>query len=253
MRKPLVAGNWKMHGSLASISTLLDGILAQTDSLTEVDLAVFPPSIYLPSVAEKLKGSGVFYGSQTLSEHGQGAYTGEISADMLLEFGCSHVLVGHSERRALFGETNEVVAQKFAAAKAAGLFPILCVGETLEQREASQTLDIIKSQINAVISLENDGQALYNAVIAYEPVWAIGTGKTATPEQAQEVHGEIRAHIAGYDSDLSNNLRILYGGSVKRDNASTLFAMSDIDGGLIGGASLDAQHFVDIAKSCNSY
>lgn len=252
MRKPLVAGNWKMFGSQKSILALLDGILAGLDTVGSVDLAVFTPFIYLPLVAEKLFQTPVAYGSQTLSEYSQGAYTGEISADMLFEYGCRYVLVGHSERRTLFGETNEVVAQKFMAAKNATLTPVLCVGETLEQREANKTLDIIKAQINAVIRLESGYQALYNAVIAYEPVWAIGTGKTATPEQAQEVHREIRAHIAEYDTELSNNIRILYGGSVKRDNAQTLFAMPDIDGGLIGGASLDAQHFLDIARSCNS-
>ncbi len=252
MRKSLVAGNWKMFGSQKSILALLDGILADHQSLSGVDLAVFPPFVYLPIVAEKLSNSSILYGSQTLSEHAQGAYTGEISADMLVDFGCRYVLVGHSERRTLFAETNDVVAQKFMAAKNAKLIPILCVGETLAQREAQETLNILKAQINAVIRLESGVHALYNAVIAYEPVWAIGTGKSATPEQAQEVHREIRAYIAGFDQDLSNTIRILYGGSVKGDNAKTLFSMPDIDGGLIGGASLDAQHFLDIARSCNN-
>lgn len=253
MRKPFVAGNWKMYGSQKSITALLENLLAGSESITNVELAIFSPFIYLPLVSKNLSNSTINYGGQTLSEHAEGAYTGEIAADMLTDFGCSHVLVGHSERRSLFGETDDIVAKKFAAAKKSGLIPILCVGETLEQREGGETLNVIKNQINAVLSLENGAQALYNAVIAYEPVWAIGTGKTATPEQAQEVHGEIRAHIAGYDSDLSQTIQILYGGSVKRDNAGTLFAMPDIDGGLIGGASLDAEHFLDIARSCNSY
>lgn len=252
MRKSLVAGNWKMFGSQKSILTLLDSILAGSKTVGNVELAVFPPAIYLALVAETLSKSTILYGAQTLSEYAQGAYTGEISADMLVDYGCQYVLVGHSERRTIFTETNEVVAQKFMAAINAKLIPILCVGETLAEREANKTLNVIKAQIDAVISLESGYQALYNAVIAYEPVWAIGTGKTATPEQAQEVHREIRAHIAGYDQDLSNNIRILYGGSVKRDNAQTLFEMPDIDGGLIGGASLDAEHFLDIARSCNN-
>lgn len=252
-RTPLVAGNWKMHGSRAETATLLKNILNGLSDDMNCDVAVFPPSIYIPQVSEILQESRVLFGGQNLSSEPKGAYTGEISAAMLTDFGCHSVLVGHSERRQLFGESSDIVAQKYMAAAQAGLMPVLCVGETLAQRESGETLSVVSAQINAVISLENGLKALYNGVIAYEPVWAIGTGKTASPEQAQEVHAAIRSQIAGVDKPLAEQLRILYGGSVNRNNAAALFAMPDIDGGLIGGASLDAEHFLDIVRLCNNY
>lgn len=250
-RTPLVAGNWKMHGSRAESVMLLKNILNGVSDGVVCDLAVFPPSIYIPQSAEILKESNILFGAQNLSPESKGAYTGEISAAMLIDFGCKSVLVGHSERRQLFGESDEIVAKKYMAAADAGLMPILCVGETLAQRDAGETQAVVSAQINAVIKLQNGVKALYNGVVAYEPIWAIGSGKTASPEQAQEVHAAIRSQIAEADSQLAEQLRILYGGSVNRDNAAALFSMPDIDGGLIGGASLDAEHFLDIARSWN--
>jgi triosephosphate isomerase len=233
MRARLVAGNWKMHGSRDSIAALLDAIVG-----AGVPCAVCVPFPYLAQAAERLRGTRVALGAQTLSEHPGGAYTGEVSAAMLGEFGCRYVLVGHSERRHLFGESDAQVAAKFAAARGAGITPILCVGETLEEREAGRTQDVVARQLDAVLARG----ALGDAVLAYEPVWAIGTGRTATPEQAQEVHAFLRGRVGAQTG-------ILYGGSVKADNAAAIFAKPDVDGGLIGGASLVAADFIAICRA----
>jgi len=233
MRERLVAGNWKMHGSRESNRALLDAIVA-----ADVACAVCVPFPYLAQVAERLRGTRVAWGAQTLSEHAQGAFTGEVSAAMLGEFGCRYVLVGHSERRHLFGETDAQVAAKFTAARAAGITPILCVGETLQERESGRTQEVVARQIEAVLAKGGIG----DAVVAYEPVWAIGTGRTATPEQAQEVHAFLRQRLAAQTC-------LLYGGSVKADNAAAIFAMPDVDGGLIGGASLVAKDFIAICRA----
>lgn len=252
MRQKIVAGNWKMFGSNSENALLCQGILAGVESLNQVKLVVFPPSVYLLQVQQLLLGSPVGLGAQNVSEQPKGPFTGEIATSMLRDVGCEYVLAGHSERRQHYGETDEIVAQKFMAAAIADLKPILCVGETLADRKANNTEQVIASQISALLDLENGANSLYNGAIAYEPVWAIGTGQTATPEQAQVVHASIRAQIAKHDPLLAEQLMILYGGSVKRANAAELFAMPDIDGGLIGGASLDAEHFLDIAKLCNN-
>lgn len=250
MRQPLVAGNWKLNGSKEQTKTLIDGILAGIGSVTKAEVAVCPPYLYLPQTAEWLKGSAVAWGGQNCSQHDSGAYTGEIAAPMLKEFGCKYVILGHSERRAIFGETDEQIVQKFAAVKKAGMIPILCVGELLEEREGGKTQQVIAKQIDAVLNVVG-ASGFKDAVIAYEPVWAIGTGVTATPDQAQEVHAFIRGRLAEKDSSVAEGIQILYGGSVKPDNAAELFSQIDIDGGLIGGASLEAQGFIDICKAAN--
>lgn len=248
MRGYLVAGNWKMNGSDSANAELLDGIIAGAPDSAQVELLVCPPFPYLAAVADRIAGSSVRLGAQNLSEHGSGAFTGEVSGAMLRESGCDYVIVGHSERRALMGETSGKVAEKFEAALAAGLTPILCVGETLAEREAGQTEAVIDEQLNAV--LDAAGVAAFaNAVVAYEPVWAIGTGMTATPEQAQDVHRHIRQSIAARSEAVAEGVRILYGGSVKGDNAAGLFSNPDIDGGLIGGASLKSADFLAIADA----
>jgi triosephosphate isomerase len=247
LRQKLVVGNWKMHGTVAGNLSLLHALRAGCDSLT-AKVGVCVPFPYLAQARAVLEDSVVAWGAQTLSEHALGAYTGEVSAAMLGEFGCRFVLVGHSERRALFGEGNALVAAKFAAALHAGLTPIFCVGETLAQREAGITSQVVAEQLDAVVA-RCGVASLVNAVVAYEPVWAIGTGRTATPEQAQEVHGQIRARIAGSDASVAKGLQILYGGSVKASNARELFAKPDIDGGLIGGASLVASDFLSICAA----
>lgn len=247
MRRKLVAGNWKMHGSLADNDALLTAVLA---GMGEVgcDVAVCVPHPYLAQAQARLAGSTVAWGAQNMSQHAKGAYTGEVSAAMLNDFGCRYVIVGHSERRALYGESDQVVAEKYAAAQAAGLTPILCVGETLNEREECITEQVVGRQLDAVI--EKCGVAsLAKAVIAYEPVWAIGTGVTATPDQAQAVHAFIRGKIRALDAAVADNLVIQYGGSVKGSNAAELFAQPDIDGGLIGGASLVAEDFLAICKA----
>lgn len=247
MRTPLVAGNWKMHGSRDSIYALMGALNDGLDSSSVAEVAVFPPFVYLPLVA-KLAGGYVGYGAQALCEFEQGAYTGEVSGDMLADFGCRYGLVGHSERRAQFGETDERVAAKFQAAQTHGLMPVLCLGETLEQREAGQTEAVVARQLAGV--LDRVGAAAFmQAVVAYEPVWAIGTGKTASPEQAQAVHAHIRDKLAAVDDTMGGQVRILYGGSVKASNARDLFAMADIDGALVGGASLDAGDFLEIVAA----
>ena len=246
MRRKLVAGNWKMHGSRTDA---VDLVATLTDSLPKAaEVVVIPPCPYLAELISENAGSALGFGAQDLSEHEQGAYTGEVAGAMLKDIGCSHVLVGHSERREYHGETSEVVARKFVAAQAAGLIPILCVGELLEHREAGDTESIIGAQLDAVLGLAGIS-SFANAVVAYEPVWAIGTGKTATPEQAQEVHAFMRDKFAKQDARIASSLRLLYGGSVKAANAAELFAQSDIDGGLIGGASLVAADFLAICKA----
>jgi triosephosphate isomerase len=250
MRQPLVAGNWKMNGSRDSINELLDGILAGMDSVEKAEVAVCAPYIYLSQVADKLSGSTVVWGSQNVNDNESGAFTGEISASMLKDFGCKYVIVGHSERRAIYGETDVDVTKRFQAAQTAGFIPILCVGELLEEREAGTTNEVVARQLDAVIN-EAGIVAIGNCVIAYEPVWAIGTGKVATPDQAQEVHAMIRSKLADLDADVAARVQILYGGSMKPDNAKELIGMEDIDGGLIGGASLKAEDFLGICTAAN--
>lgn len=251
MRSKLVAGNWKMHGGSLQNRDLLNAIVTATKGLNEVDLAVCVPYPYLSQVQSILQNTHVSWGAQNVSQHEKGAYTGEVSAAMLTDFGCRYVIVGHSERRALYAEDSHTVALKFEAAQAAGLTPILCVGETLDQREAGITEQVVAEQLDAVI--ESAGiNALAKSVLAYEPVWAIGTGKTATPEQAQDVHVFIRGRIAAKAPEVANQLKILYGGSVKANNAVELFGMADIDGGLIGGASLVADEFISICRAAKT-
>ena len=249
-RRPLVAGNWKMNGSRAESATLVRAIKQGMSTVAQAEAAVCPPFILVPLAAEMLAGSPVAWGGQSLSVHKSGAYTGEISGPMLKDYGCTYVIVGHSERRAYYGEDDALVADKYAAAQAAGLIPILCVGETLQEREASQTEAVVARQLEAVINKHGIG-SFKNAVIAYEPVWAIGTGKTATPQQAQDVHGFIRERLAARDKAVAENMRILYGGSMKGSNAKELLAQPDIDGGLIGGASLQAEEFLTICRAAD--
>lgn len=248
MRKKMVAGNWKMHGNLVNNKQLLDAVIAELNGLGEDLVAVCVPYLYLPSVQSQLQNTKIALGAQNVSQYEKGAYTGEISASMLSDFQCQYVIVGHSERRMLFGEDNHVVAEKYVAAQNAGITPILCVGETMEQREAKITEQVIEQQLMSVINLAGI-ETLNKAVVAYEPVWAIGTGKTASPEQAQDVHAFIREGIAKQNLNVANQLTVLYGGSVKGNNASELFAMPDIDGGLIGGASLIANDFIAICRA----
>lgn len=250
MRQPLVAGNWKMNGSRGSVATLLEGLKQGIGEVRVAEVAVCPPSIYIPEVQTRLQGSAIAWGGQDVSSEASGAFTGEVSTAMLLDFGCKYVIVGHSERRAYHGESDQLVAKKYAVARAAGLVPILCVGETLEQRESGITEEVVARQLDAIIELEGIA-ALADGVVAYEPVWAIGTGKTASPEQAQDVHAFIRGRVAAKDAGVADGLRILYGGSMKPDNAAELLAKQDIDGGLIGGASLKAEDFLGICKAAN--
>jgi len=248
MRRKLVIGNWKMFGRLARNQALLEGVMAGVREMRNTDCAVCVPYPYLAQAQSLLQGSNVAWGAQNMSQHDEGAYTGEVAAGMLVEFGCKYVLLGHSERRALYHESDETVAMKFEAALKAGLKPVLCVGETLEEREADITEEVVARQLDAVIN-RSGVKALEKAVVAYEPVWAIGTGKTASPEQAQAVHAFIRQRVAKLDGQIAQALCILYGGSVKAANASELFSMADIDGGLIGGASLVAEDFVAICRA----
>ncbi|PID33632.1 MAG: triose-phosphate isomerase [Thiotrichales bacterium] len=247
MRKTLVAGNWKLNGSKESIKELLKGILAGMPE-AKSDVAVCVPYIYIPLVQELLSGTDVAYGSESISEYDSGAYTGEISGPMLNDFDCDYAIVGHSERRTLFSEKDADTANKFAAARKHGLKPILCIGELLEEREQGITEKVVSRQLDAVIEREGV-EALADAVIAYEPVWAIGTGMTASPQQAQDVHAFIRKKIAALNTEVADKVQILYGGSVNGGNAKELFSMADIDGGLIGGASLKAEDFLAICKA----
>ena len=240
----MVVGNWKMNGSRASNAALLDALLAAPPFTARV--AVCVPAPFLGEVAAALGGSDIAWGAQDCSSHDAGAFTGEVSAAMLAEFGCRYVIVGHSERRAQHGESDRLVAEKAAQALAAGLTPIVCVGETLAERDAGQTDAVVGRQLEAAIDIL--GKRMASVVVAYEPVWAIGTGKTASPEEAQAVHAHLRAALVGAAPSGADN-RILYGGSVKADNAVQLFAQADIDGGLIGGASLKAADFIAICRA----
>ncbi len=252
MRNYLVAGNWKMNGSGVANTELIRAMLAKWRGRSApVRLLICPPYPYLREIGSALAGSQVALGAQNVSQHASGAYTGEVSPAMLRDVGCEYVIVGHSERRAMMAETSQIVAEKFAAAVAAGLRPILCVGETLEEREQQRTEAVIDQQLDAVID-RTGIQAFANAVIAYEPVWAIGTGRTASPQQAQDVHKHIRSRLNGRSVEIAQAIQILYGGSVKGDNAAGLFAKPDIDGGLIGGASLKADDFLAIAAAAAS-
>ncbi len=246
MRRKLIAGNWKMNGSLAGNAALLDGLRAGCANLN-ADLAVCVPAPYLAQVQATLTGSGIVWGAQDVSVHESGAYTGEVSVSMLKDFACRYVIVGHSERRSYHGESDELVAQKAVRALGAGLVPIVCVGETLQEREQGQTNAVVTRQLKAV--LDAVGTQLAGIVIAYEPVWAIGTGKTATPDMAQQVHELIRTNLAQRDAAAASTIQVLYGGSMKPDNARELLAMADIDGGLIGGAALKAADFLAIAQA----
>lgn len=248
MRRKFVAGNWKMHGSLAQNKALLEGLLAGAAGLSGMDCAVCVPFPYLAQAQGMLQGSNIAWGAQNMSQHEKGAYTGEVSATMLLDFGCKYAIVGHSERRAIYGEDDATVAAKYVAAQKAGLTPILCVGETLQEREGNITEQVVARQLDAVIQAAGV-ESLAKAVVAYEPVWAIGTGKTASPDQAQAVHAFIRGKIAGLNAAVAQGLVIQYGGSVKGANAAELFSMPDIDGGLIGGAALDANEFLTICRA----
>jgi triosephosphate isomerase len=239
-----------MNGTRSSAADLVGAVKQGMASVKGTQVAVCPPYVYLSEVAKLLEGSGIALGGQDVCpETEAGAFTGEVSGAMLRDVGCSHVIVGHSERRALYGDSDAVVAKKFLAAQAAGLTPILCVGEQLEERESGDTEAVVARQLDAILAAEGGAAALAKSVVAYEPVWAIGTGRTATPQQAQDVHAFIRARIAARDDGVAAKLQILYGGSVKAGNAAELFAMPDIDGGLIGGASLDAEQFLAICRA----
>ncbi len=253
MRRKLIAGNWKMNGGLAANESLLKALMASvevdvSEPVVSSEVLVCVPALFLAQCAELLAGSKIAVGAQDVSAHKSGAYTGEISSAMLADYACKYVIVGHSERRAYHHETDEVVAQKALQALRLGICPIVCVGETLEQREAGKTFEVVAMQLQAVMDVLDEG-ALARIVVAYEPVWAIGTGKTATPVMAQEVHAHLRSLLAQRDETVASKLRILYGGSMKPDNAVELMAMPDIDGGLIGGASLNAADFLAIIRA----
>ena len=244
MRRKLVAGNWKMNGTMSANARLLDRLASEWRPVQQREMAVCVPAPYLAQAQSALAGSAVAWGAQDVSEHAAGAYTGDVSATMIAEFGCRYAIVGHSERRRLHAETDEIVAAKARAALAAGLTPIACVGETLDERERGETQAVVARQVDALLAILAGGAA--RIVVAYEPVWAIGTGRTATPEQAQEVHGALRARLAPAGA---GGVAVLYGGSVKGSNAAALFAMPDIDGALVGGASLDADEFLMIGRA----
>ena len=248
MRQPLVAGNWKMNGNRDGALRLANAVAQGTEAGSAAEVLLCPPFVYLADLARALKDSGVSLGAQDLCAEDNGAYTGEVSGPMLKDFDCHYVIVGHSERRALYAEGDALVARKFMAAQKAGLTPILCVGETLAEREAGETSAVVSRQLKAV--LDAAGIASFGkVVVAYEPVWAIGTGRTAKSDQAQEVHALIRDRIGARDARIAAALRVLYGGSVKAANAAELFAMPDVDGGLVGGASLKAEEFVRICAA----
>jgi triosephosphate isomerase len=244
-RRRIVAGNWKMHGSRSQNQALIEALLAPAAIDDSVVCLVFPPFVYLTDMARQLAGAPVGLGAQNLSAEGQGAFTGEVSAAMLADVGCTHVLVGHSERRTLYGEDDTLVARKFMAALAANLTPVLCVGEQLAERDAGATHAVVARQLEAVLAVAGVA-GLAKGIVAYEPVWAIGTGRTATREQAQDVHAFIRGRVAAHDASIAAGLAVLYGGSCKAANAAELFGMPDVDGGLIGGASLKAEEFLAI-------
>lgn len=254
-RRKLVVGNWKMHGDLSSNQRLLADIVKGLSEFNRADYVICPPTPYLFQARELLTDSRIAWGGQNVNQFEKGAFTGAVAAHMLTDLGCTYVLLGHSERRVLFHETNLTAAARFDASIKAGLTPILCVGETLAEHDAGLTEVIVASQMDAVmatLSDENFSVAMQvNMVFAYEPVWAVGTGKTATPEQAQAVHEFIRNRIARRNSEAADHVRIIYGGSIKANNAKKLFAMPDVDGGLIGGASLSAEEFIAICKAAN--
>ncbi|WP_122575353.1 triose-phosphate isomerase [Pseudomonas viridiflava] len=251
MRRPMVAGNWKMHGTRASVAELIKGLALQLMP-GNVDVAVMPSSLFIGQVIQALEATSIIVGAQDAAiQAAQGALTGEVASSQLADAGCKLVLVGHSERRQLIGEQDDVLNRKFAAIQAEGLTPVLCIGETLEERQAGQTLEVVGRQLDSVIA-EFGVEAFVNAVIAYEPVWAIGTGLTASPEEAQEVHAAIRARLAEKNAEVAQGVRLLYGGSVKSTNAVELFSMPDIDGGLIGGASLNADEFGAICRAAGN-
>jgi len=251
MRRPMVAGNWKMHGTRASVAELTQG-LGKMLIPEGIEVAVFPPALFINEVIDGLKGKGIIVGAQNSAvQPEQGALTGEVAPSQLAEVGCKLVLIGHSERRQIIGESEEVLNDKFAAAQKSGLTPVLCIGETLAEREAGKTLEVVGRQLSSVIDAFGIA-AFANAVIAYEPVWAIGTGLTASPQQAQDVHAAIRKQLAAMDAEVAENVQLLYGGSVKAANAAELFGMPDIDGGLIGGASLNADEFGAICRAAGN-
>ncbi|MEE4309999.1 triose-phosphate isomerase [Pseudomonas alliivorans] len=251
MRRPMVAGNWKMHGTRASVAELIKGLALQSIP-SNVDVAVMPSSLFIGQVVQGLEATSITVGAQDAAiQAAQGALTGEVASSQLADAGCKLVLVGHSERRQLIGEQDAVLNRKFAAIQAEGLTPVLCIGETLEERQAGRTLEVVSRQLEVVIA-EFGVEAFRNAVIAYEPVWAIGTGLTASPEEAQEVHAAIRAQLAEKNAEVAQGVRLLYGGSVKSANAVELFSMPDIDGGLIGGASLNADEFGAICRAAGN-
>lgn len=251
MRQALVMGNWKLNATKASVEALVNGLVDAAKDNATVEVAVCPPAVFIPQVEALTADTGITYGAQDCDVNTAGAFTGENSAVMLKEFGCKYTLVGHSERRVIHGESNEVVADKFAVAQENGLVPVLCIGETLEQFEAGETKAVVEAQIQAVVA-KSGIASLNNAVIAYEPVWAIGTGKTATPEIAQDIHAHIRSWLAAQDAAVANKVQILYGGSVKGANAAELFGQADIDGGLVGGASLDAVEFSKVIAGASA-
>jgi len=247
-RRPLVAGNWKMHGSRAEAGALLDGLLHGQQADASVDVLVCPPFVYLWEAARLLKSTQIALGAQSVCAEPVGAFTGEVSASMLKDIGCQYVIVGHSERRAIYREDDALVARKFVAALSQGLTPILCVGETLDEREHERTFQVVARQLAAIVDVAGI-EPFRTAVIAYEPVWAIGTGKNASAEQAQDVHLFIRGELAKRDGRIAALTRVLYGGSVKAANAAEIFAMPDVDGGLVGGASLKADEFLKICAA----
>jgi triosephosphate isomerase len=248
MRRPMVAGNWKMNGLATGNASLLAELELRLKPQWPIDVAVFPPSVYLADAVRVLQEGSIAVGAQTVCAEAVGAFTGEVSAAMLKDVGCSLVIVGHSERRHWYHEDDALVARKFAVAATAGLTPVLCVGETLDEREACKTEDVVARQLDAVLAL-NGVERFAAAIVAYEPVWAIGTGRTASPDQAQAVHALIRRRVAEQNANIAGRMRILYGGSVKAGNAADLFAMPDVDGGLVGGASLSADEFYEICAA----
>lgn len=249
MRRKIVAGNWKMNGSLLSNDALLNA-LKNAMVPANVDVIVFPSFPYLVQAQMTLQGSAIMSGAQNLSIHEKGAFTGEVAGNMIKDIGCNHVLIGHSERRELYGETDQIIAEKMKVAIAQGLTPVLCIGETLAAREADQTEAVVSRQLQAVV--DACGIEIFSkSIIAYEPVWAIGTGKTASPEQAQAVHNFIRCFLAKLDAKIASLVQVLYGGSVKASSAKALFEMADIDGGLVGGAALDAAEFIAIIAAAS--
>ena len=253
MRRKLVVGNWKMHGSRTQVRELIEGLATGTAGFKKVEIAVGPTLLHMGLVAELCATEGASHlklAAQNVVAESEGAFTGEVSAPMLTDYGVNYVMVGHSERREIYADTDQIVAAKFKASQASGLIPILCLGESLAQREQGISAEVVLAQLNAVIEVAGL-ESLQSAVLAYEPIWAIGTGKTASKEQAQEIHRVLREHIAKSDTTVAKGIRILYGGSVNAANATELFSQADIDGGLVGGASLKVEEFVSICKSAD--